>query len=167
MRICIHRGAKEIGGSCVEIESQGQWLLLDLGLPLDAENNDPKYLPDIKGLDGNDPSFLGILISHPHVDHFGLLSHISEDIPVGMGPAARRILKVAAPFMPGKWPAPEHGWDYKSEVPLKLVRLPSLLIWWITLPMMLMPCLLRRRASDSSIAGTSEPMAARANYSTG
>ena len=120
MKICIHRGAQEIGGSCVELESQGKRILLDLGLPLDAENNDPKYLPEIKGLDGKDPSFLGILISHPHVDHFGLLSHISADIPVGMGAAARRILKAAAPFMPGKWPAPDKGWDYESEVPFEV-----------------------------------------------
>ena len=120
MKICIHRGAKEIGGSCVELESQGQRLLMDLGLPLDAEKNDVKYLPEIEGLDGEDPSFLGILISHPHVDHFGLLAHISPDIPVGMGPAARRILKAAAPFMPGKWPAPEHGWDYQSEIPFEI-----------------------------------------------
>jgi len=120
VKIRIHRGAKEIGGSCVELESQGKRLLIDLGLPLDAEENDPKYLPDVIGLNGKDPSFLGILISHPHVDHFGLLSHISDDIPVGMGPAARRILKAAAPFMPGKWPAPEHGWDYQSEVPFKI-----------------------------------------------
>ncbi len=120
MNICIHRGAKEIGGSCVELESQAQRLILDLGLPLDAENNDIKYLPEISGLDGKDSSLLGILISHPHVDHFGLLSHISEDIPVGMGIAARRILKAAAPFMPGKWPAPEKGWDYQSEVPFMI-----------------------------------------------
>jgi len=120
VKIRIHRGAKEIGGSCVELESQGQRLLLDLGLPLDAEKNDVKYLPEIKGLDGQDPSFLGILISHPHVDHFGLLAHISPDIPVGMGAATRRILKAAAPFMLGKWPAPEEGWDYKSEIPFEI-----------------------------------------------
>jgi ribonuclease J len=120
MKIKIHRGAKEIGGSCVELESQGQRILIDLGLPLDAENNDVKYLPDVKGLDGNDLSLLGILISHPHVDHFGLLAHISPDIPIGIGPAARRILKAAAPFMPGKWPAPENGWNYESEIPFEI-----------------------------------------------
>ena len=37
MQVCIHRGSKQIGGSCVEVESQGQRLLIDLGLPLDAE----------------------------------------------------------------------------------------------------------------------------------
>ncbi len=120
MKVCIHRGAKEIGGSCVELESQSKRLVLDLGLPLDAEKNDVSYLPAISGLDGEDPSLLGILISHPHVDHFGLLAHISPDILVGMGPAARRILKAAAPFMPGKWPAPKEGPDYKSGVPFKM-----------------------------------------------
>jgi ribonuclease J len=35
-------------------------------------------------------------------------------IPVGMGPAARRILAAAAPFLPGNWPVPSQGWDYQS-----------------------------------------------------
>ncbi len=115
MRVCIHRGSKQIGGSCVEVENFGQRLLIDLGLPLDAENNSVQYLPDIVGLDSSDPSLLGILISHPHLDHFGLLTHISPKIPVGMGSAARRILTAAAPFLPGNWPIPAKGWDFKSE----------------------------------------------------
>ena len=65
MRVCIHRGSKQIGGSCVEVESVGERFLIDLGLPLDAEKNTIQYLPDIAGLDGNDSSLLGILISHP------------------------------------------------------------------------------------------------------
>lgn len=115
MRICIHRGSKQIGGSCVEIESQGQRLVIDLGLPLDAEENISKYLPQVIGLDGKDPTLLGILISHPHIDHFGLLANISPTIPVGMGTAARRILKAAAPFLPGKWSVPNQGWNYQSR----------------------------------------------------
>ena len=114
MRACIHRGSKQIGGSCVEIESCGQRLLVDFGLPLDEEENYGQYLPNINGLDGNDPSLLGILISHPHLDHFGLLAHISPKIPVGMGAAARRVLGAAIPFLPGKWPVPPQGWDYQS-----------------------------------------------------
>jgi ribonuclease J len=115
MRVCIHRGSKQIGGSCVEVESCGQRLLVDFGLPLDAEENNSQYLPKINGLDGRDPSLLGVLISHPHLDHFGLLAHISPKIPVGMGAAARRILEAAAPFLPGRWPTPARGWDYQSE----------------------------------------------------
>jgi ribonuclease J len=37
MQVCIHRGSKQIGGSCVEVESHSQRLIIDLGLPLDAE----------------------------------------------------------------------------------------------------------------------------------
>ena len=37
-----------------------------------------------------------------------------------MGPAARNILKAAAPFMPGKWPTPKPGPDYKSGVPFEM-----------------------------------------------
>lgn len=115
MRINIHRGTHEIGGSCVEIESSGKRLLIDIGLPLDAEANNRKYLPKVAGLDGGDPALLGILISHPHLDHFGLLAHISPRVPVGMGTAARRILTAAAPFMPVPSPAIASGWDYQSE----------------------------------------------------
>lgn len=112
MRVCIHRGSKQIGGSCVEIMSRGKRLLIDFGLPLDAEANHRQYVPSIAGLNGNDPSLLGILISHPHLDHFGLLSQISPKIPVGMGIAARRILKAASPFLPGNWSSPANGWNY-------------------------------------------------------
>jgi ribonuclease J len=121
MRICIHRGSKQIGGSCVEVESSGKRLLLDLGLPLDAEGNSVQYLPKVSGLEGNDPSLLGILISHPHLDHFGLLAYVSPKIPVGMGPAARRILRAASPFMAQKWPdCTAVGWDFKSEKPFEV-----------------------------------------------
>ena len=48
MRIRIHRGAQEIGGNCVEIESRGYSILLDLGLPLTAETPNPALLPDIR-----------------------------------------------------------------------------------------------------------------------
>jgi ribonuclease J len=120
LKVCIHRGAQEIGGSCVELESQGQRIILDIGLPLDADSDSAKYVPEVSGLDGSDPSLLGILISHPHVDHFGLLAHVSPGIQVGMGAAARRILKAAKPFMPGEWPAPEKGWDYQSAVPFEI-----------------------------------------------
>ena len=51
MRVCIHRGTKEIGGTCVEIESQGKRLVLDVGLPLDATDPDEIPLHPIKGFD--------------------------------------------------------------------------------------------------------------------
>jgi ribonuclease J len=43
-----------------------------------------------------------------------LLAHISPNIPIGMGAAARQILTAAAPFLPGNWPIPAQGWEYQS-----------------------------------------------------
>lgn len=104
----------------MEIISGCKRIIVDLGLPLDAESNDKKYLPDISGFDGNDDSLLAIIISHPHIDHFGLLAHISNKIPVIMGKAARSILTNASPFLPGTWPVPADGLNLKSKVPIKL-----------------------------------------------
>jgi len=115
MRVCIHRGSKQIGGNCVEVENNGQRLLIDLGLPLDAEEDGSQYLPQIQGLKEKDPTLLGILVSHPHLDHFGLLSYIDQEIPIGIGVAARKIMTAAAPFLPNSWISPTMGWDFVSE----------------------------------------------------
>ena len=93
MKIRIHRGASEIGGSCVEVEASGQRILVDAGLPLNLQGNAAPPLPDV------DAALLcAILISHPHLDHFGLVPWLPS-VPVAMGAAARRILRAAAPYM--------------------------------------------------------------------
>lgn len=120
MKICIHRGSNQIGGSCVEIEHEGQRIILDFGLPLDAESNDKSLLPTIKGLDGSDPSLLGIFISHMHLDHTGLLKHISPMVKVGMGAASRRIMDAALPFLPDKFPSASAGWDFLAWQPFQV-----------------------------------------------
>lgn len=93
----IHRGCQEIGGNCVEVESQGKRIVLDIGLPLNDNNT---AIPDINGLTSPDDSLLGIIISHPHPDHYGLLDKITEPVPVYMGEASRRIIDVSAFFTP-------------------------------------------------------------------
>lgn len=93
MKARIHRGASEIGGSCVELESRGKRLLIDAGLPLDLPLGKTPIAPTI------DPNELcGIMISHPHLDHYGLLPQLPT-VPVAMGFAARRIVLAAAPFL--------------------------------------------------------------------
>jgi ribonuclease J len=119
MRICIHRGAHQIGGSCVELESQGQRLLLDLGLPLEAEENVPELLPAVAGLREPSDTLLGILVSHPHQDHYGLLTHVRPDLPVAMGEAGRRILEAAAPWMPKGAVVPNPGPVLRDRVTFK------------------------------------------------
>ena len=115
MRTCIHRGAKQIGGSCIEVEAQGSRLLLDLGLPLDAERNHAGLLPPVEGLLEPSDSLLGVIVSHPHMDHYGLLGHVRPDLPVAMGAAGRRILEAAAPWMPeGSRTVPNPGRELKD-----------------------------------------------------
>lgn len=100
VQIIIHRGTKEIGGSCVELRTVNTRILVDFGMPLvdDLGNNFDfnkykslsvdelianKVLPDIEGLYKNSSSNIdAIVISHPHFDHFGLLNYIKKDIPV-------------------------------------------------------------------------------------
>ena len=69
MRLRIHRGATEIGGNCIEVETSGKSILLDLGAPLMGDLSPNEALPPVQGLvDGINPNLLGIVISHPHAD---------------------------------------------------------------------------------------------------
>jgi ribonuclease J len=99
MRVRIHRGTKQIGGTCIELQAAGARLLLDLGLPLDGDVGDVMSHPSIEGLAG-DSNLLGLVLSHGHVDHWGLAPLAGPDLPVALGSATFRILQAAAPFVP-------------------------------------------------------------------
>ena len=119
MRIRIHRGARQIGGTCIEIESQGRRILLDLGVALDAEPSKDE-LPKIRGLIGKDPGLLGLFVSHPHLDHYGLASRIQNDsIPILMGEAAIRILEAAKRFVSNQYCFP-FKIRIKHKTPIRL-----------------------------------------------
>jgi ribonuclease J len=100
MKFCVHRGSAQIGGSCVEIEAGGSRLLLDLGLPLDASTPGTDLMPQVSGLREYDSSLLGIIISHCHRDHWGLLPYVTTKMPLFMGAATERIMQTASHFMP-------------------------------------------------------------------
>ena len=98
MQVCIHRGTKEIGGTCIEIAAAGKRLVLDLGLPLDRDAH--VSLPPVKGFVDEDTDLLGIVISHPHQDHYGLTAEVLPEIPVFIGADARKILDSTREFFP-------------------------------------------------------------------
>lgn len=100
MRIRIHRGTREIGGTCIELESAGCRILLDLGLPLNAVDLPSTPLPDVDGLREGSASLLAIILSHGHRDHWGLVPKASPRIPVVMGKSAESIMRAAADFVP-------------------------------------------------------------------
>ena len=127
MRVRIHRGTKEIGGSCIELEANRARILLDLGLPLDGNPDDALIHPAVAGLAGGvfgnqqqrsaadkAGELLALVLSHAHLDHYGLTHLARPDLPVAMGAATHRILAAAAPFVP------------RPYVPLRVVEFANL-----------------------------------------
>ncbi|WP_152047685.1 MBL fold metallo-hydrolase [Aureimonas psammosilenae] len=118
MYIRIHRGTREIGGTCVEVRAaNGSRLLLDLGLPLDGDPDDVAAHPAIDGLRGGG-DLLGLVLSHGHLDHWGLAHLAGPDLPIALGAATHRILQAAAPFVPKSW-VPVKAVEFSSGVPLE------------------------------------------------
>ncbi len=65
MKIIIHKGAEEIGGNCIEISEGSTKILIDFGSPLSSNSKNISI----------DPSdYDAVIISHPHLDHYGMLS---------------------------------------------------------------------------------------------
>jgi ribonuclease J len=115
----IHRGTQQIGGTCVELEAAGARIILDLGLPLDANVVSDDLLPDVSGLRIEDPTLSAIVISHGHVDHWGLLPLCTPNVPLAMGAATARIMSAAAPFVPNCF-VPEISFELSDRKPLQI-----------------------------------------------
>lgn len=116
MKFKIHRGTKEIGGSCVEIYTASTRILLDCGMPLVAKGggefdfNSYKdlsvdelvcegVLPNVLGLyDG--PGVDGLVLSHAHLDHYGLFNFVHQDIDIYLGRATHKLIKLNSLFTP-------------------------------------------------------------------
>jgi ribonuclease J len=120
MELIIHRGTQEIGGSCVELKTDRTRVLIDLGMPLVNKDKKPfdstilkkksiedlkdlKILPNIRGLYKNEEKdFDAILISHSHLDHYGLLNYVHPDIPIYMSQGAKELIEISNIFTPNK-----------------------------------------------------------------
>jgi ribonuclease J len=90
MKLIIHRGDKEIGGSCIEIRSNsGASIFIDAGLELYGEK--AKLPKEIENTDA-------IFLSHAHPDHFGLLGRVSQNIPMYCGEITESILQIMIAF---------------------------------------------------------------------
>jgi ribonuclease J len=92
--LTVHRSAHEIGGNCIEISAPGgHRIILDVGRPLDAANDASGLLPPTLDLGG--PAD-GVLISHPHQDHYGLLHEAPADWAVYCGGATEQLIKLTS-----------------------------------------------------------------------
>ena len=97
MKIIIHRGTNEIGGSCVEISTTTTRILIDIGLPLNSIIKKPEdlkqYYPNIDG------DINAVFISHYHQDHHGLVSEIDPSIPVYVSAGTEKMFGINVAFM--------------------------------------------------------------------
>ncbi len=96
MRIQIHRGQNQIGGSIIEISTDNTRIFLDVGIELDE--SEKVSVPEIEGLFTGDKGCDAILISHYHSDHIGLLEFVLPEIPIYMGQKAYGIYKASADY---------------------------------------------------------------------
>lgn len=114
MKITIFRGTKEIGGTLIELKTKAARILIDAGYPLFL-NDQPiddqiaklpparlmelGVLPMIKGLYAWDEAgFDAVVISHAHIDHYGLLKYINPEIPVYISAGTRKIIEISQLF---------------------------------------------------------------------
>jgi len=117
MNIKIHRGTQEIGGSCVEISTSKTRILVDFGMPL-VEKNGSEFdfatyktmsvselvksglLPDVPDIYTNEANKIdGVIISHPHQDHYGLVHYLNDNLKFYIGEAAFRIINTGNLFI--------------------------------------------------------------------
>ena len=93
MKIHIHRGQNQIGGSIIEISSREARIFLDIGIELDEDKE--IEVPQIDGLFCGKTNCDAVIISHYHSDHIGLADYLLSDIPVYMGNDAYKVMRAA------------------------------------------------------------------------
>lgn len=115
LALIIHRGSNVIGGNCIEIRYKSKSIILDLGMPLMNPDGSPidqelaqspsienGILPDIKDLYKSNNTIEAVILSHPHMDHYGLMNYIDTEIPIFMGEDTFKILKASNYFLSKK-----------------------------------------------------------------
>ncbi len=114
MKITIYRGTKEIGGTLIKIKASKTRILIDAGYPLflkkkPIDERIAKFpaekllvlgvLPYIQGLYAWDtPIFDAVIVSHAHIDHYGLLKYIHPSIPVYMSDGTKKLIETTQLF---------------------------------------------------------------------
>lgn len=104
MQLIIHRGAQQVGGSCVELSYLDSTILLDIGLPLDSSFNDDPELnlpqPLFDEIRQETKKINGVLLSHAHMDHYGLAGMLPQDIPIYCGHASADLMNITSKIRP-------------------------------------------------------------------
>jgi len=91
MKIIIHRGNREIGASCIEVQTAQTRVIFDVGLELEGE---PATVP--QNIDG----VAALFITHAHPDHYGLVSKVPPGIPAYCGALTEDLMRIMGTFNP-------------------------------------------------------------------
>ena len=99
LHFIIHRGSHQIGGNCVELVAPNSRILIDCGLPLDYDEQDPEIQVKIhedakEWLNHCDAIFL----SHYHADHYGLLNEALQGTKVYTTKETAELMKISGVF---------------------------------------------------------------------
>lgn len=114
MKIIVHRGTKQIGGSCVEVQSGDDRILLDFGMPLALDEDGQivagqsveallasGVLPNVEGVySGSNPQIRAVVMSHVHQDHMGLAQYVHPTVPVYATDGTWALYDALQPFIP-------------------------------------------------------------------
>lgn len=94
-RITIYRGSHQIGGCATEIRTQEHRIIIDLGANLPGSRTDNVMTDEelIHTVFNGGPCD-GVLFTHYHGDHMGLYKRIPKDIPLYIGPTAKKIFRI-------------------------------------------------------------------------
>lgn len=101
VEIFFHKEPERIGGGITEIKYNNHRLIIDMGAELQSapcgralnlDTNDMSELnPQIDGVTIGNADCEGVLISHYHEDHIGLLRYVLPEVPVYMSKVCRDI----------------------------------------------------------------------------
>jgi Cft2 family RNA processing exonuclease len=84
LKIKVHGGAREVGGSCIEVQTEDCKVALDYGTKFE-ESSHIQFPKD----------FDAVIISHAHLDHSGKLLSLSKKKPVIVGSKITREVTIA------------------------------------------------------------------------
>jgi ribonuclease J len=108
MKIIIHRGSNQIGGTCIEFRSVEARLIFDIGEELPDVFNPLKKKSDldvddlfVKSKETNN-KIDGVFISHNHGDHIGMLKNVKKGIPIYIGEISAQVYNTICKFISDK-----------------------------------------------------------------
>jgi ribonuclease J len=83
LEIIVHKGNREIGGTCIQLSTKSTTILLDVGRPLSPSST----VVDVGALHAD-----AVLVSHSHQDHFGLITNLPPETPVYIGKLGKNLI---------------------------------------------------------------------------